>query len=106
MLPAEPRVEDVQRLALRLYGTYDLDKSLLWLTEELGEFVASIRKGHQPRLIAAELGDVLAWLINLSNILDFNLECIIANAFEKERSRQLRVYGALKYWTAHDICTT
>lgn len=37
-------VDEIQRVALEIYGKYDLEKSMLWMTEEFGEFFKSIRK--------------------------------------------------------------
>lgn len=33
-------VDEIQRVALEIYGKYDLEKSMLWMTEEFGEFLS------------------------------------------------------------------
>lgn len=103
ILRAGTCISDLQRLALKLHGTYDLEKSLLWLTEELGELVAGIRKRRSPDHVSGELGDVLIWVINISNTLNFDLETILDNSFKKEHARQIKAYGRLKYWPSGDV---
>lgn len=30
-------MDEIQNVALEIYGKYDIDKSMLWMTEEFGE---------------------------------------------------------------------
>jgi NTP pyrophosphatase (non-canonical NTP hydrolase) len=91
-------IAHVQRVALRIYGRYDLKESLLWLSEEVGELIASIRKGRSPEDVKGELADVFAWVLCLCNILGHDAAEVVRQAFQKEAARQLRQYGRLKYW--------
>ena len=88
----------LQRLAVDIYGTYDRDKALLWLCEELGELIQAIRQNRSPAEIGAEYSDVLTWVICLSNILGLSLSDAAQGALLKEVTRQMRTYGELKYW--------
>ncbi|EMM79561.1 hypothetical protein LEP1GSC037_0064 [Leptospira interrogans str. 2006001854] len=38
------QLDEIQDFSLQVYGKYDLEKSLLWMTEELGEVISAIRK--------------------------------------------------------------
>jgi len=64
------KVEDLQQIALNIYGKYNIDKSLLWMVEEVGEVIASIRKKHSKETVQEEIGDLIAWIFNICNILD------------------------------------
>ena len=90
-------IGEIQLGALKLYGKYDVDKSLIWMAEEFGEVVAAIHKGHSKECIKEELGDLLAWIFCLSNIFDIELVEAMQDTMEKEINRQLRKYGELKY---------
>jgi NTP pyrophosphatase (non-canonical NTP hydrolase) len=90
-------LDEIQDLSLELYGRYDLDKSLLWFVEEVGELIAAIRKGKERSEVVGELGDAFAWLVCLSNILDIDLKEALQITMDKEAARQMRVYGRLKY---------
>lgn len=95
---AAKKVDEVQEIALNIYGKYDLDKSMLWMTEEFGEVIAAIRKGHNKEHICEELGDLSAWILCLCNILDIKLSDALVSTFSKELNRQKNKYGKYKYW--------
>lgn len=90
-------IERIQDIALDIYGRYDLEKSMLWMTEEFGEFFKAIRKNNSKESITEEMGDLLAWIFCIGNILDIKLSDAIRYTFQKEISRQLRVYSKMKY---------
>lgn len=90
-------INEIQEMALNLYGKYDLKDSLIWMTEEFGEVVSSIRKCESSERIASEFGDLLAWVFCLGNILNFNVSDALQNSFLKEIRRQLNKYETLKY---------
>ena len=97
LLVAE-NAKKIQDIALKIYGKYDLEKSMLWMTEEFGEVISAIRKGHDKTHITEEIGDLTAWILCLCNILDIDLSESIKVTFEKELTRQEKKYGKLKYW--------
>ncbi|HEY2493756.1 MAG TPA: MazG nucleotide pyrophosphohydrolase domain-containing protein [Paenibacillus sp.] len=90
-------VDHIQERFNQVYGRYDLNKSMIWMVEELGEVVSAIRKGKTKEEIQGELGDLMAWIFCLGNILDINISQALTVTFEKEVNRQLEVYGDLKY---------
>lgn len=91
-------MERIQAIVHLIYGEYDRDKSLLWLMEEVGELTAAIRKGKTIDDIKGEMGDVLAWVLCMINILGFDGAEILRGSLFKEASRQMTHYGHLKYW--------
>ncbi|WP_042208757.1 MazG nucleotide pyrophosphohydrolase domain-containing protein [Paenibacillus durus] len=91
------RLDIIQKFSLTLYGRYDLNKSIIWMVEEMGEVVAAIRKGKSKEDITGELGDLMAWIICLGNILDIRITEALEQTFTKEMNRQLSQYGHLKY---------
>lgn len=93
----EKSLENLQDMALQVYGRYDIEKSLLWFVEEVGELVAAIRKGKDISDIEGELGDVFAWVLCLSNILNLRASDALKGTMKKEVSRQIKNYGHLKY---------
>lgn len=66
-------LENLQNDALNIFGKYDLDKSLIWMTEEYGEMIQEIRKKSKED-ITEEMGDLFAWILCISNILDIKLK--------------------------------
>lgn len=90
-------IDVIQDEALRIYGRYDLEKSMLWMTEEFGEFFKAIRKNAPKNEITEEMGDLLAWILCMGNILDIKLSDAIESTFKKEINRQLKKYSKLKY---------
>ncbi|MCS7016058.1 MAG: MazG nucleotide pyrophosphohydrolase domain-containing protein [Gemmatales bacterium] len=67
---------EMQTIIRNLYGPKDDERGLqgcfLWFLEEVGELAAAIRR-TDPREIAAELADVLAWLATLANVAHVDL---------------------------------
>ena len=88
--------DEIQEIALEIYGKYDLEKSLIWMMEEFGEVISAIRKGKTKKEICGELGDLTAWIFCIGNILDIKISDSVTESFSKEIDRQLMVYGALK----------
>ena len=50
-------LESFQNDALNIFGKYDLDKSLIWMTEEYGKMIQAIRKKSKEDIIE-EIGDL------------------------------------------------
>ena len=90
-------VQEIQKIAMQLYGKYDKKESLIWMTEEFGEVVSAIHKKESIERISSEFGDLLAWVFCFGNILGFDVLSAIEGSFIKEVERQKRVYGKMKY---------
>jgi NTP pyrophosphatase (non-canonical NTP hydrolase) len=77
--PVELRA--LQDLMERTYGERDRDRgvaaAVAWLAEEVGELAQAVRKGDQAQQ-QHEIGDVLAWLATLANLLEVDLEVAAA----------------------------
>ena len=67
------------------------------MTEEFGEVIQAIRKGKSKEDITEEIGDLMAWILCVSNILNIKLAQAINITFSKEINRQIKKYGKLKY---------
>lgn len=89
-------IRDFQKLMNDLYGSRDrnrgVDRTYMWLVEEIGELSRSIRKKYAEQYpettqapdrtvhnvidenIREELADILAWLCSISNVLEIDLE--------------------------------
>ena len=48
------------------------DATFRWLTEEVGELARAIRDDDRDQLVH-EIGDVLAWLTSIANLVDVDL---------------------------------
>ena len=97
LIGPDTTINNIQEDALQIFGKYDLDKSLIWMTEEFGEVFQAIRKGKNKDDITGEIGDLITWIFCIANILDISLEEAINSTFTKELNRQLATYGHLKY---------
>lgn len=73
-------VGEFQRHIADLYLEKDrrrgLDRTLLWLIEEVGEATEAARRG-EPHL-ADELADVIAWVVSVANLQGIDLEQALA----------------------------
>ena len=73
-------ISALQQLILATYGEKDAARgdaaTFLWLSEEVGELATAVRSGTQEEL-AAEMADVLAWLVTLANIRGVDLEAAV-----------------------------
>ncbi len=90
-------IDEIQNLMINIYGKYDINLSMLWMTEELGEVIAAIRKGLPEREVVEELGDLIVWIFNIGNILNIKIEDSMRISIKKEINRQLKKYGEIKY---------
>jgi len=67
----------LQRLMEDTYGERDRARgvaaAVAWLAEEVGELAQAARKGG-PHERTHEIGDVLAWVATLANLLGVDLE--------------------------------
>lgn len=76
----------LQRLIGAMYGAKDEARgdagTFLWLTEEFGELATALRSGTHEEL-AAEMADVLAWLVTLANVRGVDLEAAVRQKYGK-----------------------
>lgn len=75
---------DVAELQKWMRATYferddarGVDATFRWLTEEVGELAAAIRRDERSNL-EHEFADVLAWLASLANLLSVDLAAVMA----------------------------
>ncbi len=70
-------IRDFQTLMKELYFHRDerrgVEKTFMWITEELGELGRAIRKQDEQGM-REEMADVLAWLCSLGNLLNIDVE--------------------------------
>lgn len=74
-------LENLQATMRATYGARDrsrgVDATFRWLTEEVGELARAIRTGDRDNL-ESEFSDVLAWLASLANLLEVDLDAVMA----------------------------
>ena len=79
-------LQEFQRFMKELYFHRDaqrgVEKTFMWLTEEIGELGRAIRLQDEAG-IKEEMADVLAWLSSLGNILDVNIEEVAASKYNE-----------------------
>ncbi|MGD2250921.1 MAG: MazG nucleotide pyrophosphohydrolase domain-containing protein [Candidatus Methanofastidiosia archaeon] len=79
-------IQEFQRLMKEVYLHRDtqrgIEKTFMWLTEELGELGRAIRNQDEPE-IQEEMADVLAWLCSLGNILDIDIEKAVLSKYKE-----------------------
>ena len=70
-------ISEMQDVLRRTYLERDrargADGVFRWMVEEVGE-VARAMRGRDPSAVEREMGDVLAWLASLANVLGVDLE--------------------------------
>jgi NTP pyrophosphatase (non-canonical NTP hydrolase) len=64
--------ETIRRTYLERDRTRGVDATFRWRVEEVGELARSIRGSEQANRIH-EVGDVLAWLVSVANLVDVDL---------------------------------
>lgn len=72
-------LEEFQRHIEAIYFVRDaqrgVDKTFIWLIEEVGELAKEIRKRPpDPRRLREEFADVLAWLTTLASLVGVEME--------------------------------
>ncbi|KYK36381.1 MAG: nucleotide pyrophosphohydrolase [Theionarchaea archaeon DG-70-1] len=79
-------LRDFQALMRELYFHRDsqrgVEKTFMWITEELGELGRALRKRDEPA-IKEEMADVLAWLFSLGNLLNIDVEKAVLSKYDK-----------------------
>ena len=70
-------LSELQEMLGRTYLERDaargIDVTFRWLVEEVGELARALRLGDREEIVS-ELGDVLAWLGSLANMIEVDLE--------------------------------
>jgi len=71
------RVKEFQELMKELYFKNDsergVEKTMLWLVEEVGELAAAVKEGDEEKA-KEEIADVIAWTASLANLLGIEIE--------------------------------
>jgi len=69
------KISEFQRMISEIYYGRDRDrgveKTMLWVVEEVGELAEAVRKGTN---VGEEIADVIAWLVSLANLLGIDVE--------------------------------
>jgi len=70
-------VSEFQKLIRNLYENRDrnrgLEKTALWLVEEVGELAEAVRKGD-TNSAKEEIADVIAWTVSIANLMNIDVE--------------------------------
>lgn len=68
-------IREFQQMIGEIYLHRDLargiEKTMLWIVEEVGELAEAVRKGEN---VGEEVADVFAWLVSLANLCNVDLE--------------------------------
>ncbi len=71
------KISEFQKLIDELYGKRDkkrgLDRTALWLIEEVGELAEAVRK-RDKELAEEEVADVIAWTVSVANLMGIDVE--------------------------------
>ncbi|MBO8180709.1 MAG: nucleotide pyrophosphohydrolase [Archaeoglobus sp.] len=69
------KISEFQKMISEIYINRDrergVEKTMLWVVEEVGELAEAVRKGTN---VGEEIADVMAWLVSLANLLDVDVE--------------------------------
>ncbi len=69
------KISEFQKMIGEIYVHRDrergVEKTMLWVVEEIGELAEAVRKGSN---VGEEIADVMAWLVSLANLLDVDVE--------------------------------
>lgn len=55
-----------------------VDKTMLWIVEEIGELAEALRKESN---IGEEIADVFAWLVSLANLCNVDVEAEVLKKY-------------------------
>lgn len=76
------RISEFQQMIRELYLEKDekrgIEKTFLWLVEEVGELAEAVRTGKNA---GEEFADVFAWLVSLANLCGIDLEMEIERKY-------------------------
>lgn len=78
------KIGDFQEHIRAMYAGRDrergLDRTMLWLVEEVGELAEAVRQNDKAKL-AEELADVVAWAASVANVTGLDLEEILRKKY-------------------------
>ena len=84
------KISEFQSLMRDLYFHQDsklgLEKTFIWLVEEVGELARTLKEEKNLDLIkvSEEMADIIAWICSLSNLLDVDLERALIEKYPKK----------------------
>ncbi|AEA46769.1 MazG nucleotide pyrophosphohydrolase domain-containing protein [Archaeoglobus veneficus] len=68
-------IREFQQLIRELYFERDaargVEKTTLWLIEEVGELAEAVRKGSN---VGEEIADIIAWVLSVANLYGIDVE--------------------------------
>ncbi|MET1123935.1 MAG: MazG nucleotide pyrophosphohydrolase domain-containing protein [Archaeoglobaceae archaeon] len=68
-------IKEFQRMIDEIYRRRDeergIERTMLWVVEEVGELAEAVRKGGN---VGEEIADVIAWLVSLANLYGIDVE--------------------------------
>ena len=68
-------IREFQKLIKDIYYSRDkergVERTLLWLVEEVGELAEAIRKNKN---IGEEIADIIAWTVSIANLCNVDVE--------------------------------
>ncbi len=71
-------IKEFQGLMRDLYYHKDkkrgIDKTFIWLVEEVGELASELNTDCNKKNISDEMADIFAWMCSLANLLHIDLE--------------------------------
>ncbi len=81
-------ISALQKIVKERYFETDSNRGLyhtaLWFHEEVGELSAAIARGDKQNA-KEEFGDVLMWLLTLANLMETDMEEVIAEYLDNPR---------------------
>ncbi len=80
------KIHDFQELMKEIYFRRDsqrgIDRTFLWIIEEIGELGRAIRTENREGM-EEELADVIAWLSSIANLLQIDVEKAVLKKYGK-----------------------
>lgn len=68
-------VRELQKMIAEIYLHRDLERgverTMLWVVEEIGELAEAVRKGEN---VGEEIADAIAWILSLANLYGIDVE--------------------------------
>lgn len=84
--PEELSIADLQRHIRTMYFEKDaargVEGTFMWLMEEVGELASALRT-DDPKNLAEEFADVIAWLATIANVAGVDLNAALVAKYGK-----------------------